>query len=221
MIIKQIKHGIMKIRWKKYCKIEKNAVIDRGSSFEGKNVIKRNSDILHSHLGYASYVGEDCFKKNAVIGRYTCIANDVKTVSETHPSKDFVSAHPAFYAKKTPVDLTYVNENCFREYKWLDEEKSITICIGNDVWLGEGVRILDGVTIGDGAIVGAGAVVVKDIPPYAVAGGVPAKIIRYRFSEEEIQKLLKIKWWNREQTWLREHAELFRDIKRFLERQRL
>lgn len=83
------------------------------------------------------------------------------------------------------------------------------------------MRILDGVTIGDGAIVGAGAVVVKDIPPYAVAGGVPAKIIRYRFSEEEIQKLLKIKWWNREQTWLREHAELFRDIKRFLERQTL
>ena len=67
--------------------------------------------------------------------------------------------------------------------------------IGNDVWIGSNVTILGGITIGHGAIVATGAVVTKDVPPYSVVGGVPAKVIRYRFSEEKIQELLDEKWW--------------------------
>ncbi|MDR0292070.1 MAG: CatB-related O-acetyltransferase [Elusimicrobium sp.] len=70
------------------------------------------------------------------------------------------------------------------------------IVIGNDVWIGANAVILSGVKIGNGAIVAAGAVVVKDVPDYAVAGGVPAKVIKYRFSEDIIKKLSEIKWWN-------------------------
>lgn len=70
------------------------------------------------------------------------------------------------------------------------------VIIGNDVWIGTGVMILSGVTIGDGAVVGANAVVTKDVPPYAIVGGNPARIIRYRFDEEAIKKLLAIAWWN-------------------------
>ena len=217
-MIKKIKYCIMKLRWQRNCRIGKNVVVDRAATFEGQNVVKKNSIILHTHLGYASYVGENCFIKNAVIGKYTCIANDVKTVSGTHPSREYVSVHPAFYAKETPVDMTYVNENCFDEYKWLDKQENVAISIGNDVWLGEGVRILDGVKIGDAPIIGAGAVVVKDIPAYAVAVGVPAKVIRYRFSDEQIKSLLQIQWWNKDDVWLREHAEQFRDIENFLKR---
>ena len=70
----------------------------------------------------------------------------------------------------------------------------------------------EGVTIGDGAIIGAKSLVTKDIPPYAVAVGIPARVIRYRFTPEQIQKLLKIKWWDKDIKWIAENQHLFRDI---------
>jgi virginiamycin A acetyltransferase len=86
------------------------------------------------------------------------------------------------------------------KHGWLQKyalpEKRNFIVIGNDVWIGANAIILPGVTIGDGAIVAAGAVVSRDVPPYAIVGGVPAKILRYRYTEEQIKKLLKIAWWN-------------------------
>jgi virginiamycin A acetyltransferase len=85
----------------------------------------------------------------------------------------------------------------------IDEIKTVTessekgnITIGNDVWIGYRATIIGEVTIGDGAIIGAGALVVDDVPPYAVVGGVPAKVIKYRFEKNQIDSLLKIKWWN-------------------------
>ena len=88
--------------------------------------------------------------------------------------------------------------------------------IGNDVWIGTGAILLDGVTIGNGAIVAAGAVVNKDVPPYAVVGGVPAKIIKYRFSEEIVKKLEESRWWEKEESWLLKNAEKFSNIEIFL-----
>ena len=79
------------------------------------------------------------------------------------------------------------------------------IVIGNDVWIGYEAVILAGVTIGDGAVIGARAVVTKDIPPYTIVGGVPAKPIRKRFSQETIDLLLKIKWWNWPEERIRQH----------------
>lgn len=216
MLVRKIKHCIMKFRWKNKCKLACGVIVDRNAVFEGKNFVCENSKILNSHLGYASYVGENCFLKNALVGKYTCIASDVKTISGTHPSSQYVSIHPAFYSEMSRVDLTYSDKNYFNEYKWLDQEKRITVIIGNDVWIGEGVRILDGVRIGDGAIVAAGAVVVKDVPPYAVVGGVPARIIKYRFEKEQIEKLLEYEWWNKDREWLKDHAVKFRNIEDFL-----
>ena len=84
------------------------------------------------------------------------------------------------------------------------------------MWIGANVTILDGITIGDGAISGAGSVVTRDVPPYAIVGGTPARIIRFRFTDEEIRFLLKFRWWDKDQTWIRENGELFEDIKLFM-----
>ena len=89
--------------------------------------------------------------------------------------------------------------------------------IGNDVWIGTRVMLLGAITIGDGAIIGAGSVVTKDVPPYAVVAGNPARVLHYRFPQEIINKLLEIKWWNHDEKWIREHAVMFRDINQLLQ----
>lgn len=83
------------------------------------------------------------------------------------------------------------------------------MCIGNDVWIGSHVLIKGGVRIGDGACIGAGAVVVKDIPPYAIVGGVPAKILKYRFDTDTIKLLENLQWWNLSKDVLKDNIHLF------------
>ncbi len=90
--------------------------------------------------------------------------------------------------------------------------------IGNDVWIGENVTIIGGAKIGDGAIIGSNAVVTKDIEPYSINVGIPARKIKYRFQDNEINYLEKIKWWDKPQKWIQENARLFRDIKVFKEK---
>ena len=82
----------------------------------------------------------------------------------------------------------------------------------NDVWIANNSVILEGVSVKDGSVVCAGAVVTKDVPPYAIVGGVPAKVIRYRFDEEQIQYLLQLKWWDKSEEWIKNYAQYFDDI---------
>jgi virginiamycin A acetyltransferase len=131
-----------------------------------------------------------------VIGSYCSIAHGVILI--THPGhvppKEYPEHRVATYA------VAHVRRKGLKEHGFLPSyylpEKRNFVAIGNDVTIGANVIILPGVTVGDGALVGAGSVVTHDVPPYAVIAGVPAKILKYRFSQEKIKKLLKIAWWN-------------------------
>ncbi len=131
------------------------------------------------------------------IGRFCSIALDV-VIGDGHHAMDWLSTHP-FQWGDSHFDAAYFatpqKPSLFSKIKTLISNTKKHVIIGNDVWMGSGCRVLRGVRIGDGAVIGAGAVVTKDVPPYAVVGGVPAKIIRYRFEEKTIAELLKLQWW--------------------------
>lgn len=155
------------------------------------------------YIGDMSYVANFSRISNTVIGKFTSIGSDVRIGLGIHPD-NWVSSHPAFYSLGKHTQKNFTNRTRFNESK--------QICIGNDVWIGQGVIIMDGVTIHNGAVVGAGAVVTRDIPPFAVAVGVPAKVIRYRFQSEDIAFLQLLKWWDKDDVWLEEHSRFFHSI---------
>ena len=125
-----------------------------------------------------------------------------------HPTRNFVSTHPAFFSSLGQSQVTFSTESVFEEFAKIN--------IGNDVWIGARAIILDCVNIGDGAIIAACAVVTKDVPDYAVVGGVPAKILRYRFEPNEIKFLKEFTWWDKDISWLRENYYQLHDIKNFI-----
>lgn len=158
-------------------------------------VINANSIIDTVNIGRFSYLGPKAQFSHVDIGAFCSIGAECICGSGEHPI-DYVSTHPVFFSRGCQCGMTFAQEDLFEERR--------KIVIGNDVWIGTRVFIRDGVSIGDGAIIAAGAVVVNDIPPYAIAGGVPAKIIKYRFSEAEIDQLLEVKWWKWDERSLRE-----------------
>jgi len=170
--------------------------------------IKDGASIGKSSFGDFTYIGFNTKVSRAKIGRFCYIGPDVKIgLGGKHPS-NFVSTHPIFYSIQKQAQITFADKNYFEEYA--------DIIIENDVWVGANALITEGVRIENGAIIAAGAVVTKDVPPYAVVGGVPAKIIKYRFEEDVIQKLLEDKWWEKDIYWLKENFKSFHTIDEYL-----
>jgi acetyltransferase-like isoleucine patch superfamily enzyme len=182
------------------------------TKFEGKNKIGMNT-VFGGEIGRCSYVGANC-NIIAKIGRYTSISNNVNFISAIHPTNKFVSTSPVFYSLRKQCVVSYVNNQKFTEFKKLENEK-YSFVIGNDVLISHGVTLIGAVNIGDGAIIGANALVTKDVEPYSIVAGVPAKVIGKRFDEELINLLLKFEWWNKDELWIINHADMYDDIENF------
>ena len=183
--------------------------IDYYSTFEGMNKIYKNT-FFKGYMGKGSYIGPHSHI-TAKIGRFTSIASSCNVILGRHPyTYPFATTSPMFFSLEKQNGYTFAKEQQFKEHQFASPD--FPVIIGNDCWIGYGVSIISGVTIGDGAMVLAGAVVTKDVPPYAIVGGVPAKVISYRYSNEDIDFLLKFRWWEKDDNWLRQKSHLLLNI---------
>lgn len=199
-----MKYGNKIIFQNSSCRINPEAV------FEGAKKLSNNSTFSGSFLGYGTYLGHDT-DIGGIVGRFSCIAPNVQYNPGTHPfTPPYVTVNPMFYSLAKQNGKTFASENLFNEY-------IKPLKIGNDVWIQQNVFICGGVEIADGAIVLAGAVVTKDIPPYAIVGGVPAKVLRYRYDEDTIEFLLRIQWWNNDIEWFEKNWRLMNNIDKLKE----
>jgi len=154
----------------------------------------------------------NCHLVNVSVGSFCSIAHDVRIEDSTHPSHTSVSTSPVFYSTGKQTGQSFVEHNIFNEFLLIDGKSCI---IGNDVWIGANVTIKGGVRIGNGAIIAMGAVVTKDVEPFTIVAGIPARVVRKRFSDEEIELLERTRWWDKDDALLRQKVEMFSNINKY------
>lgn len=167
--------------------------------------VAAHASLSETSLGDYSYVMQGCIAWCAEIGKFANIAAYTRINATNHPTWRATLHH--FTYRSAAYGLADEDDADF--FGWRREHQ---VTIGHDVWLGHGAIILPGVSVGTGAVVGAGAVVSKDVPPYTVVGGVPARTIRRRFDEQTAQRLQDLAWWDWPHEKLREALPAFREL---------
>lgn len=184
-------------------RISNAAFISANVKVDKSAYIYRGVKAKHASIGAHTYIANNTDIENAEIGKFCSIADHCRIGMGAHTLR-CLSTSPLFTQKRNGCHQQWTSVNIGDK----PLEKN-TVHVGNDVWIGSHVLINGSITIGNGAVIGAGAVVVKDVPPYAIVGGVPAKVIRYRFSPEVIERLEEIKWWDLPEDKLKTHLSIF------------
>lgn len=160
--------------------------------------IQRRGMVFSSKMGDYSYLGFNTIIKHSEIGKFCSISwND--SIGGANHDYSKISTHP----------FDFVSKYGFTEQNGNYESFETPLVIGNDVWIGANVTILRGVTIGDGAVIGGGSVVTKNIPPYAIVVGNPGRVLKYRFPDEIISELLRLRWWDWPKDFIKMHLDFF------------
>ena len=195
-----IEYYLSKIIKKLHLRAIKNCIIHPTSK------VCSGSHLINVTMGKYSDVGYDCSILDTKIGSFCSLGSNITIGGPSH-TIDWVSTSPVFNENKDHLKKKFAyhkfNYSAFTE-------------IGNDIWIGDKAMIKAGVKVGDGAIIGMNSVVTKNIPPYEIWAGNPAKMIKKRFTDDKIQALLRIKWWEEDEKTLKEMSSLFNNMDVFL-----
>ena len=183
--------------------ISLTACVYAGSNVAPTAYVHRGCKVRSSNIGAHSYVAAHSWLTNIDVGRFCSIGNNVMAGLASHTLGN-ASTSPIFTLRRNATGKAWVNQDVA-----VNSDDFPRTVIGDDAWIGSNAMIMSGVTIGTGAAVGAGAVVTKDVPPYAIVAGVPARVIRYRFDEPVRQKILASRWWEQPDSVLKDRLGLF------------
>jgi phosphonate metabolism protein (transferase hexapeptide repeat family) len=185
-------------------------VLIHDSHFGAYTEIGANSMVVETHFDAYSYTAGDNQIIYADVGKFSNIASHVRINPGNHPMER-VTLHHMTYRRK----MYGFGEDDAEFFAW---RRAHRCSVGHDTWLGHNVIVMPGVSIGHGAVIGSGAVVTKDVPPYMIAVGVPAKVLRPRFPERVIEALLRIAWWDWDHAMLGARLEEMNDVNAFIEK---
>lgn len=203
-----VKKAIYQIKyWGKHLRIGYKSIASN-TRFGKYNWLTHDVIIQNSTLGDFTYVSNNSVILEAEIGKFCSIGPNVRIAPGKHPTHKIVSTHPAIYSNPS---------YCLKNFSIIDRHNpNRKVKIGNDVWICANVVVADGVTVGDGAIIAANSVVTKDVQPYSIVSGVPASHVRFRFEKDEIDFLMKSKWWEKDLLWLETNASYLWDIEDYV-----